>query len=99
MKVTYDTLADAMYLSFGTGAVAETLQLFDCLNVDFDAAGSMLGIEITDASQHEQLVANLKKQAKMGIPIEIVTKMPIPATKLFGRQDVLPDSGEPATGL
>jgi uncharacterized protein YuzE len=50
MKITHDKLADALYVTFKKGVVARTLKLEDRLLVDTDKKGSILGIEILNAS-------------------------------------------------
>jgi uncharacterized protein YuzE len=66
MKITHDKLADALYVTFKKGVVARTLKLEDRLLVDTDKKGSILGIEILNASTQ---IANKK-------PIELKLKIP-----------------------
>lgn len=58
LKITYDENADAAYIYFepdGEGArVAKTyacnpVEVAGVINVDFDAAGRLLGVEVLDA--------------------------------------------------
>lgn len=52
-KITYDQEADAAYIYFGPiapGQVAETFELTDALNLDVDEDGTVLGLEILDAT-------------------------------------------------
>lgn len=55
MKLTYDPVADAAYLSFkeiGFGEAAKTVVGegdAEGVNLDFDAEGRLLGVEILDA--------------------------------------------------
>ncbi|HQU08077.1 MAG: hypothetical protein B7X04_03635 [Parcubacteria group bacterium 21-54-25] len=72
MDIKYDRIADAMYLTFRRGKVAKTLELIDVLNVDVDAAGKLIGIEILDASSQQRLVDSLQRNVNTGVPIEIV---------------------------
>ena len=76
MNVTYDTIADAVYLSVGEGRVKNTLKLQKNLNVDMDGTGRIVGIEILEASSQESLVASLKKNVEAGIPISISQATP-----------------------
>lgn len=73
MKVTYDKIADAMYVYFRKSKVAKTIELSDRLIVDTDKLGRVIGLEILDASK--QLSANsskgLEKKLSHGIPVEI----------------------------
>jgi uncharacterized protein YuzE len=59
MKIKYDKSADAAYLylkdSIGVGEVAKTyccdpVEVQGQINIDFDADGRLVGIEILDAS-------------------------------------------------
>ena len=51
MKVTYDKIADAMYIYFRKGKVAKTIKVKRGLLVDVDKKGGVLGIEILDVSR------------------------------------------------
>jgi len=56
MRVTYDPMADAMYLylterSPGSPEVARTQEIADGLMLDFDHAGHVIGIEILAVSE------------------------------------------------
>ena len=50
MKVTYDKIADAMYIYFRKGKVAKTIKVKPNLLIDVDKKGGVLGIEILDVS-------------------------------------------------
>jgi uncharacterized protein YuzE len=55
VKITYDEEADAAYIylaySIGPGEVANTVSLEEApVNIDFDAQGRLLGIEVLNAS-------------------------------------------------
>jgi len=55
MKITLDKEADAAYIYFkeiSPGEVTKTIQLNEYMNVDLDAEGTTLGIEIIDASKN-----------------------------------------------
>ncbi len=53
MKLVYDAEADAAYLYIGAGKakVAKTVAATEAINLDFDAEGRLLGVEITGASR------------------------------------------------
>jgi len=61
MKVEYDKEADAAYIYFKEGEVAQTVSLNESVNIDLDSNGITLGIEILDASKN--LPANAIKSA------------------------------------
>lgn len=48
MKLSVDTTADAMYIELAdrSGKVARTVAIDDRTNVDLDAEGTLLGIEV-----------------------------------------------------
>jgi len=50
MKITYDKIADAMYIYFRKGKVAKTIKVKPNLLIDVDKKGGVLGIEILDVS-------------------------------------------------
>ena len=55
MEITLDKEADAAYIYFkkiSAGEVAQTISLNDSINIDFDAEGKTLGIEILDATKN-----------------------------------------------
>lgn len=60
MRIEYDPSADAAYIqlveAIGAGGVAKTYpcdprEVGGMINIDFDAAGRMIGIEVLDASK------------------------------------------------
>lgn len=60
MKVTYDADADAAYIYFvdeiGAGGVSRTYpcdpsEVGGMVNLDFDAGGRLIGVEVMDASR------------------------------------------------
>lgn len=64
MKVEYDKDADAAYIYFkeiAKGEVVQTISLNEAVNIDLNAEGKTLGIEILDASKN--LPANAIKSA------------------------------------
>ena len=50
MKIEYDPKADAMYIRFKAGTVAESDEVRPGVVLDFDAEGKVLGIEMLDVS-------------------------------------------------
>ena len=50
MKISYDKIADAMYIYFRKGKVAKTIKVKPNLLIDVDKKGGVLGIEILDVS-------------------------------------------------
>lgn len=60
MNITFDKEADAAYIYFkeiAEGEVASTISLNESVNIDLDANGKTLGIEILDASKNLPLNA------------------------------------------
>jgi uncharacterized protein YuzE len=49
MKLEYDKDVDALYIRIQEIAVDRTLELEEGVNLDFDATGKLIGIEILDA--------------------------------------------------
>ncbi len=50
MKIQYDKLADAMYICFKKGKINKTIKMKDCLLVDIDKKGKIIGLEILGIS-------------------------------------------------
>ena len=64
MRIEYDEDVDVAYIYFKDikeGEVVQTISLNDSVNIDLDAEGKTLGIEIIDASKN--LPANAIKSA------------------------------------
>ena len=64
MRTEFDKEANAAYVYFKeikVGEVAKTISLNDSINIDLDAEGKTIGIEILDASIN--LPANVLKTA------------------------------------
>ena len=76
MKVNYDIMADAVYINVSKAKVARTVKTEDRFLVDVDAHGNVVGIEILDASNQQELVKNLEKNVAVGVPINIQTSTP-----------------------
>jgi uncharacterized protein YuzE len=71
MKINYDKVADAIYMSFRKGKIAKTVELEDRLIADVDKKGNVLGIELLDAGN------TIEKYQKKGVPVKVLTKTPI----------------------
>jgi len=55
MRIEYDKEADAAYIYFKDikeGEIVQSISLNDSVNIDLDADGRTLGIEIIDASKN-----------------------------------------------
>jgi len=76
MKVNYDITADAVYINVSKAKVTRTVKTEDRFLVDVDAHGNVVGIEILDASNQQELVKNLEKNVAVGVPINIQTSTP-----------------------
>ena len=50
MKISYDKVADALYIYLRKGKVAKTKKVTSRLLIDVDKRGNVLGIEILDVS-------------------------------------------------
>lgn len=51
MKISYDKIADAMYIYLRKGKVAKTIKVKKGFLVDVDKKGGVLGIEMLDVSR------------------------------------------------
>jgi len=51
MKISYDKIADAMYIYLRKGKAAKTIKVKPNLLIDVDKKGGVLGIEILDVSR------------------------------------------------
>lgn len=69
MKIDYDKIADAMYMTLRKGKVAKSVELEDRLIADVDKKGNVLGVEILDAGN------TVQKYAKKGVPVSIASKI------------------------
>ncbi len=78
MKITYDKVANAAYMTLRKGRVAKTVEMSDSVIIDLDGKGRMLGIEMLNASS--QLPREgLDKNVLAGVPVEITSGTPITA--------------------
>ena len=57
MKLHYYPETDSLYVEFKAGPGTETREVSDGLNVDLDAAGNVLGLDIDHASKRLDLSA------------------------------------------
>lgn len=55
MKLHYDRATDSLYIELGAAPGAETREIADGLNADFDASGAVVGIDIDHASRRLDL--------------------------------------------
>jgi len=51
MKLHYYAETDSLYIELKSGPGAETREIADGLNADFDASGAVVGLDIDDASR------------------------------------------------
>ncbi|MEG3086495.1 DUF2283 domain-containing protein [Sphingomonas sp. PB4P5] len=65
MKLLYYPETDSIYIELRAGAGAETREVADGVNIDLDAAGNIVGIDIDQASTKLDL-ATLKTA---GLPL------------------------------
>jgi len=68
MKITYDKLADAMYIYFHTGKVFKTVEMKDSVIVDLDKKGNLIGIEVLGISSQIS-EKQIKSSIKTGVPV------------------------------
>lgn len=78
MKINYDTIADALYLSIRKGKVSKSIKTEAHIIVDVDSKGNVLGIEVLEASKQLKSsgVKDLQRRVKEGIPINITSETP-----------------------
>jgi uncharacterized protein YuzE len=55
MKIEYDNEIDALYIRLQEKHVDRTLEIVEGLNIDLDASGKMIGIEVLDATDRYSL--------------------------------------------
>ena len=51
MKLAYDPETDSLYIELTAAFSSETREIADGLNIDFEASGAVVGIEIDHASR------------------------------------------------
>ena len=66
MKIRYDSEANALYIRFREGEVAESDELKNGVIVDYDAEGKPIAVEVLDASDilanNPEVVVDLGKK-------------------------------------
>jgi len=77
MNITYDTVADAVYMKVSSSPVSATTRLDDALVVDRDKNGNIVGFEILGASSQDALIKSLKDNVSTGVPIAIGEATPM----------------------
>ncbi len=55
MRIEYDREADALYIRLQQCYVAKTVEVEEGINLDFDEAGKLVGLEILDATERYSL--------------------------------------------
>lgn len=55
MKIEYDNEIDALYIRLQEKYVDKTLEIAEGLNIDLDASGKMIGLEVLDATDRYSL--------------------------------------------
>lgn len=70
-RVTYDPVADALYVRVRDGEVADTVEVAEGVIVDLDREGRVLGIEILGYSKSE---IDLDEIVKRGVEAVVVLK-------------------------
>lgn len=79
MKINYDKIADAIYISLRKSEVAKTMKVNDNMVVDLDKSGSIVGVEFLSASKFGDAVKTIEESVKGGIPVEILSRTPATA--------------------
>ena len=66
MKIEYDPTLDLLYIWFGTPGekAAQTVTVVPGVHADFNARGTLIGIEVLDAAE----VLGRKVQFEVGLP-------------------------------
>lgn len=77
MKITYDTVADAVYLKMSDKPVAQTVRAQENIIIDRDAEGHVIGLELLNASREGSLLHQLKEHVPTGFPVEITSATPV----------------------
>ncbi len=70
MKIHYDKFADAAYFAIKKARVAKTLELEGNMQVDLDKNGKLVGIEVLNYSQHQNL-KKIKESTISGVPFTV----------------------------
>ena len=75
MKITYDKVADALYIYFKKGKVSKSKEINNNMIADFDKKGGVVGLEVLFVSSWLK-TKNIEKDFKKGIPMNIISKLP-----------------------
>jgi len=65
MKISYDKIADALYIYLRSGKVAKTKKVTSRLLIDMDRKGNVLGIEMLDVSHQIPSFNLIKAKVEM----------------------------------
>ncbi len=80
MQLTYDELTDTLYVYFTQEPVARTSELSDRVIVDYDADGSVRGVEILDATSGPGIdLAGLPRHDDFARVVRKAHELPVPA--------------------
>ena len=77
MKINYDKIADAIYFLVKEDKIEKSIKIDDRLVVDVSEKGDIVGIELLDASSKQG--AELEKNIRNGVPINIISATPVNA--------------------
>ncbi len=73
MRVDYDQVADSIYFKFNGGDVADSIEMEKGVVVDYDAEGSICGIEILSFSKRNLDLNRLVKMKDEELIAEVAT--------------------------
>ena len=76
MKITYDTLADIVYMKISDQPISDTVRAETNIIIDRDSAGKVVGLELLNASREKSFIEHLHEHAAYGIPVEITSATP-----------------------
>lgn len=71
MTITHDSIADAVYMYLSNERVARTVVVNDDVNIDIDAHGEAVGIEVLNASTQQSFIDSVRTSAENGLPLPI----------------------------
>ncbi len=78
MKINYDKIADAVYITLRGGKISHSVEVNDRTILDMDKDENVLGVEILDFSSKEGK-ESLEKSVEFGVPVDIVSGTPVVA--------------------
>ncbi|MHA1930206.1 MAG: DUF2283 domain-containing protein [Candidatus Thorarchaeota archaeon] len=73
MRVDYDEVADSIYFRLNGGVVADSIEMGEGVVVDYDAEGSVCGIEILAFSKRNLDLNRLVKMKDEELIAEVAT--------------------------